>query len=111
VCAKRVGHRTRRHKERGKGKRNHSVIINRQIAERDGWICHLCGESIDPNLDRNADMALSVDHIIPKSQGGPDTPDNLKAAHRKCNWQRNDMSVEEWFSVQTTEIMFMRITS
>lgn len=34
--------------------------------------------------------ATTADHIIPASQGGPDTPDNLRAACQPCNQHRGD---------------------
>jgi 5-methylcytosine-specific restriction endonuclease McrA len=33
-------------------------------------------------------MSLSIDHIIPRSQGGSHKIDNLRAAHLLCNSQR-----------------------
>jgi hypothetical protein len=126
-CSKRVEHRMRRHKERISGKRGankqlrfqrisdqtpkDNIFTNRELAERDRWICHLCGGVIDPNAPMNSDYSLNRDHIIPISMGGSDIIDNCKASHMICNAYRGNMSVEEWFSVQTTEIVFMRITS
>jgi hypothetical protein len=34
-------------------------------------------------------MAATLDHIIPISQGGTHTPDNVKTAHWICNVKRN----------------------
>ena len=45
---------------------------------RDRGICWLCGR---PGAD-------TVDHVIPRALGGPDTLDNLRAAHRVCNSRR-----------------------
>ncbi len=43
------------------------------ILNRDGWVCHYCGNP-----------ANSVDHIVPKSQGGTDDPRNLvRRVHRR----------------------------
>jgi hypothetical protein len=39
-----------------------------------GWRCHYCG-----------DPATTVDHIVPKSVGGPSRRWNLTAACRDCN--------------------------
>lgn len=46
-----------------------------QILDRDHHTCHICGQP----------GATVVDHLIPKAYGGTDTPDNLAAAHAKCN--------------------------
>jgi 5-methylcytosine-specific restriction endonuclease McrA len=55
------------------------------IFERDGWTCQLCGSVIDRTLTRTDRMGPNIDHIVPILHGGPDTPDNVQAAHRSCN--------------------------
>jgi hypothetical protein len=62
------------------------------VYERDGWQCKmpscLCpeGRAIDPQL-RGTDSlwAPSIDHIVRRSQDGPGSRDNVRAAHRWCN--------------------------
>lgn len=58
--------------------------VREWILHRDQWICGLCGGSIAP------DDEVHIDHIIPWSKGGPDTPDNLQAAHGFCNRSKRD---------------------
>lgn len=41
------------------------------ILERDNYRCHVCGR----------DGSDTVDHLLPKSQGGTDDPANLAAVH------------------------------
>jgi len=48
------------------------------VLKRDGFTCQYCGR-------RTPDVLLEVDHIIPKSKGGPDTIDNLVTACFDCN--------------------------
>lgn len=65
------------------------------IYERDGWVCQLCQESVDPDLmttDPMNDWAPSLDHIEPQSWALiPDhSPANLRLAHRWCNAVRGD---------------------
>lgn len=43
------------------------------VLERDDTICHVCGH---PGADE-------ADHVVPLSQGGSDTLDNLKPIHRE----------------------------
>lgn len=52
-----------------------------QIKERDNYTCLLCGVSIaaEPHL------LLEVDHIMPVSKGGLNTPDNLQTLCWRCN--------------------------
>ena len=64
--------------------------LRRQIYERDGWTCQLCGGPLDVVAHPNSDWAPSLDHIVPKSAGGPDSVDNLRASHRWCNTVRGD---------------------
>jgi 5-methylcytosine-specific restriction endonuclease McrA len=50
--------------------------------------CHLCGT---PGAD-------TADHLTPRSQGGDDSPANLRPAHRSCNRARDRMPLPEWFA-------------
>jgi len=54
---------------------------------RDGGQCHLCG-FLQPIKQ------LTLDHILPRSQGGRAVLDNLKLACRDCNCLRGNLSVE-----------------
>lgn len=57
-------------------------------------ICHLCGKPITKQED------FSLDHLVPKSQGGMTTPSNLKPAHKKCNMERGVKPLDLWFKQQ-----------
>jgi len=61
-----------------------------EIAERDQWTCHLCNEWIDDSLPSMAKMGASLDHVIPLSKGGDDSPENLKLAHWICNVRKGN---------------------
>lgn len=76
---------------RGGKERNGSWIGYRRrvaIYERDGWLCWICTEPVDQGAHWNADLAPSLDHVIPASLGGPDDDENLRCAHRVCNARR-----------------------
>lgn len=62
------------------------------IYERDGWICQLCSEPVDPHLHYLDDWAASLDHIECQAWALiPDhSPRNLRLAHRWCNAVRGD---------------------
>ncbi|HJC29572.1 MAG TPA: HNH endonuclease [Candidatus Dietzia intestinigallinarum] len=61
------------------------------IFERDGWICGICAEPIDPRLlGQVRPDAPSIDHIVPLSRGGDDTPANVQAGHFGCNSGKRD---------------------
>ena len=59
--------------------------IREEIFARDNWICGLCQEPIDPELKWPESGFASIDHIVPISLGGDDTPANVQAAHLRCN--------------------------
>jgi len=48
--------------------------IRLSVLTRHSWTCHYCGGPAD-----------TVDHVIPKSQGGSDDAGNLVAACTSCN--------------------------
>jgi hypothetical protein len=52
-----------------------------EIAERDGWRCHLCGARVSRET-------WSIDHLVPVSRGGADTRENVRLAHLLCNSRR-----------------------
>lgn len=51
--------------------------------ERWGMDCWLCGTAISPRQ-------FSLDHVVPLSKGGERWGDNLRPAHKRCNWQRSN---------------------
>lgn len=55
------------------------------IYNRDGWICQLCDEPVDAFAATNSRWDATLDHIVPSSKGGDDSPENLRLAHRRCN--------------------------
>ena len=65
----------------------------RSIFDRDGWVCQLCEEEIDPALQWPDPRAASIDHIVPLSLGGDDTPGNTQAAHMGCNSRKGNRIV------------------
>lgn len=59
------------------------------VLERDGWRCVRCGwRPGDPVPQKNGRAlyrALELDHIYPKSLGGPDSFDNFQVLCTSCN--------------------------
>jgi 5-methylcytosine-specific restriction endonuclease McrA len=58
-------------------------------AEAGGWVCWLCGGTIDPHATE-VGARWSMDHVVPISRGGTNALDNLRPAHRACNSARGD---------------------
>lgn len=55
--------------------------LRKQILEHDGYVCKYCGAS----LQKEPNLLLEVDHIIPVSKGGMTTVDNLQTLCWRCN--------------------------
>lgn len=61
-----------------------------QVLETYGTNCHLCDGAIDLKANRQCgkpgwELSLHIDHLIPIAKGGPDTLNNVRPAHGKCN--------------------------
>lgn len=87
-CAKRV--RRRRERKRLRDAPNRETYTLRQVAERDGWRCHICGKRVPDREYRARPLDPTIDHLVPVSAGGDDTMVNVALAHNQCNWQRAD---------------------
>jgi hypothetical protein len=59
-----------------------------EIFERDRWKCGICKKRINKNLKHPHPKSVSLDHVIPISQGGPHTRANTRASHLDCNVRR-----------------------
>lgn len=63
--------------------------IRRQVIERDGLHCVYCDEDL-------TDQEIHLDHVIPESQGGSTTVDNLQVTCRKCNTAKGILTEAEF---------------
>lgn len=67
-------------------RRNQVPELNaRQLAERDGSNCSICGDAVDFELKWPDRFSPSVDHVYPYSLGGGNEASNLALAHLTCN--------------------------
>lgn len=68
-------------------KRNISKETRAWVLERNGYTCQMCGVAAgDPDpLGSDRTVRLTMGHIIDKSKGGDDTPQNLRAIFTNCN--------------------------
>ena len=55
-------------------------ITRRAVFARDNWTCQYCG----------AKTTLTVDHVLPRSKGGPSSWDNIVASCAPCNRRKAD---------------------
>lgn len=61
------------------------------LVDRDGPRCAICRRKVDLSLKsgpRGDERGPSIDHIVPRSQGGGDDLANLRLAHWGCNRAR-----------------------
>jgi len=63
-------------------------LTRHNIFKRDGYECVYCGE--------NSKRYLTLDHVYPRSKGGPNTWDNLVTACKKCNNEKDNLTLEEY---------------
>ncbi len=58
------------------------------ILERDGMVCHICGEAIQPETAGGG--KLNFDHVIPLAKGGQHSAENIRPSHFSCNRAKSD---------------------
>lgn len=61
-----------------------SALSRRAVFARDDYRCQYCGRRAD-----------SIDHVLPRSRGGPHTWENVAAACRPCNLTKRDRTPDE----------------
>ncbi|WP_291725828.1 HNH endonuclease [Bernardetia sp.] len=81
------------------------VMLTRQnIFKRDGNQCVYCNSTKD----------LTLDHVVPRSQGGKTSWTNLVSACQRCNAKKSDFSLEDvgmtlpYKPFKPTFVMFLR---
>jgi 5-methylcytosine-specific restriction endonuclease McrA len=55
-------------------------ITRRAVFARDDWTCQYCGSRSN----------LTVDHVVPRSKGGPSSWDNIVASCAPCNRRKGN---------------------
>lgn len=88
MCAKRARRSRDKHARRTVTQMGEQFTL-REIADRDGWRCHICRRAVidRPYAARDADP--TIDHLVPVSDGGEHTKANVRLAHNRCNWDRS----------------------
>lgn len=71
-----------------------SGATRREVIERDGRTCQLCGRPVVRRTQRrgrvqHADNLLTLDHLVPISRGGDSSAENLRVCCRRCNMKRS----------------------
>lgn len=65
--------------------------IWRRHLRRNDPRCTYCGQVA-------RDSRITLDHVVPVSQGGPSTRDNLVLCCAHCNQAKRDRSLSEWIA-------------
>ena len=84
------------------------------IFKRDNGVCYLCFSEIDRELRHPHPYSFSIDHILPISKGGGDTPSNVKSAHLRCNMVKHDTVIDvlrNKYNIKGMNNMKVRIAS
>lgn len=61
-----------------------TALSRRAVFARDDYRCQYCGNTAD-----------SIDHVMPRSRGGPHSWENVAAACRPCNLSKRDRTPDE----------------
>lgn len=89
----------------------HRRVIERLFLDQDGE-CFYCGKrmfifptalSSQPGRQRSGHEA-TIDHIVPRAQGGANTRGNRVAACNKCNHTKADMAPPEFLGLAWMEV-------
>ena len=71
-------------------------LTRREVFIRDNYTCQYCGR-------QSGD--LTIDHIIPRSRGGPHTWENLVSACKPCNHRKGGKLLGEvWMSLRSMPV-------
>jgi 5-methylcytosine-specific restriction endonuclease McrA len=105
--------------ERRPKRRMPGLAVQRAVFVRDGYRCRFCGQRLAPpevvraikkthprasrvgackNAEQNTGLILIqgvIDHVVPHRYGGTNEPSNLVATCGKCNYGRNDFTLEQ----------------
>lgn len=73
-----------RKRRRESGKQRFRIFV------RDKFRCQYCAKNFAKRIGE-----LTLDHILPRSQGGPDDPENLAAACIPCNQRKGNRTPDE----------------
>lgn len=70
-------------------KRKRIELTKKNVLLRDRYTCAYCEAR-----GARGDRTMTVDHVLPKSKGGPSTWENLVCACMRCNNRKNNRSPE-----------------
>lgn len=63
-----------------------------EVFNRDGWVCGICGEPVDPAIKYPDPMSASIDHTVEMVRGGDDIFSNVQCSHLICNLRKKPIA-------------------
>lgn len=85
-----------------KRRRQETTMKRARIYIRDRYTCQYCGE-------HKSARDLTLDHILPRAQGGESTPQNLVAACVKCNQRKGNRTPDQARMPLLTSQKYLRL--
>lgn len=83
-----------RYKKLASGQISWSTSLREYIKEHDKpGVCIYCGNR----------TFLTLDHILPRSRNGPDSPDNAVWVCKGCNSSKGDKRLYEWYGLDSRD--------
>jgi 5-methylcytosine-specific restriction endonuclease McrA len=70
----------------------HGVWLRTRLAEAQNWRCCWCGRYV--SIFRSRRNSATIEHVLPKSQGGTDDWENLAMSCAHCNSNRGSKDAE-----------------
>lgn len=67
--------------------------LRQQTWEKSGGVCCLCG--LPMQLGIIGPLAFTIEHLTPRSRGGPNSIENLDGSHSWCNQYKDGSTMEE----------------
>lgn len=74
------------------------------IFKRDNFRCGYCGRKAEDTPEQ----ALTIDHVIARTNGGDNSYGNLLTSCKKCNQDKNDVMLEEFLDRSPTRLQYVR---
>jgi hypothetical protein len=68
--------------------------VRKEVYRRDGWRCALCDST----------SGIQIHHVVKRSQGGKNTPDNLITLCSDCHALAHGMNLRRWADMDETAI-------
>lgn len=78
---------------------DHESETVQEIYQEQRGRCYYCNKKVRDTYH--------VDHVVPLSQGGEDSPDNLVIACPECNLSKSDNFLDDWDDRPTKRKRFL----